>query len=56
MPGIEHAEEVQHGAQQIRRPHDGDFGIAADDDGVGVVAAWLQRQVTGLRMIMKQAI
>ncbi|MCY1235197.1 hypothetical protein D9M72_478040 [compost metagenome] len=38
VPDIENAEEVQDEAQEIRRPHDGDLGIAADDDRVCVVA------------------
>ena len=38
VPDIAHAEEGQHHAHEIRRPHDRYFGIATDDDGVGVVA------------------
>ena len=38
MPGIEDADEAESSPQQVRRPHDGDLGVAADDDGVGVVA------------------
>ena len=37
-PGVEDAEEIERDAQQVRRPHDGDFGVKPDDDRVGVVA------------------
>ncbi len=35
---VEDTGEGECGAQQVRRAHHGDLGIAPDDDGVGVVA------------------
>ena len=37
-PRVEDAEEIEHDARQVRRPHDGDFRIKPDDDRIGMMA------------------
>ncbi len=51
VPDIEDAEEVEHHAQEVRRAHDGDLGSRPTMIVSVWWRAWLQRQVTGLRMI-----
>ncbi len=56
VPGIEQAEVVEDQPHKIRRTHDGDFRVSTNYYGIGVMPGMAPSQVTGLRMIMKQAI